>query len=110
MLLTPKIFTGCGINHSQICIAGTRFFIVDRNRVFLNMSLTVDATSLPSRHDDISSLIRISGWEEYQVRLLSVWNDLKLPPLLQLSKGTAPHRIGPSLIVKVDCLSRHDSR
>src|SRR6266576_6283641 len=105
MLFTPKIFTGCGINHSQICIAGTRLLIVDRNRVFLNMSLTVDATSLPSRQEDISSLIWVSGQEEYQVRLLPVWNDSKLPPFLQLSQGTAPYRIGPSLIVKVDCLS-----
>jgi len=103
MGIRPKLIPGFWINHGEIGVAYGRLPIVIGNCVFVDDSAGVDGASLAAGEDDVTAVIRVCGQQKNKIGLLFVWNNLKTPPLFQLSEGGLAYGVGTGAIVKVDC-------
>src|SRR5260370_1277502 len=71
MGVAPKGVASSEVNHSQKYVANWCLPVVIGNAVLVDVTV-LDCASLPSRCDDVPTLIGVSGKHENKVRLLSV--------------------------------------
>src|SRR5882762_8704129 len=105
MGVAPKSVASFGVKHSQKYVANWSLPVVIGNAVLVDVTV-LDRSCLPSRCDDVTTLIGVSGKNENKVSLLSVFHNLKSSPPLELSQCLVSHSVHAGFIFEVDGFGR----